>query len=306
MFCYPARMSVRPGLLAVAVFVPSCSPSLSSPQSPTQRSDAPHSVAADAAMIAIPAGSYIAGSTPEEREQAYTDYLRTAGHDAARRNRWFEREPQRHNASLPGFRIDQTQVTQAAYAEFVASTGAALPRITKAQWQQQRFVQHYERHVQRFNWHDRRPPSGRESHPVVLVTWNEAAAYCRWRGQVMGRLRRLPSAAEQEKAARGSEGRVYPWGNQFDPEQLNSHVRGPDDTMPVGSFPSGASPYGVLDAAGNVFEWTSTSWPHKRNGMVVKGSAWDDYGGLGRGAAAHGRRKHIRHVIVGFRCVGPL
>ena len=67
-------------------------------------------------MIMIPAGDYIAGSTPEEREEAYGDYLRTAGHDAARRNRWFEREIERTTATLPGFRIDQTQVTQVAYA----------------------------------------------------------------------------------------------------------------------------------------------------------------------------------------------
>jgi formylglycine-generating enzyme required for sulfatase activity len=137
---------------------------------------------------------------------------------------------------------------------------------------------------------------------VVLVTWADAAAYCAWRGAVVGQRRRLPSAAEYEKAARGPEGSVYPWGSEFASEKLNSQVSGPKDTMAAGSFPGGASPYGMLDAAGNVFQWTATPWPHKRDGMTVKGSAWDDFAGVGRGASLHGRKKHVRHVIVGFRC----
>jgi formylglycine-generating enzyme required for sulfatase activity len=253
-------------------------------------------------MIAVAAGSYIAGSTLEEREQAYDAYRDTAGHDAARDNRWFEREEDRHLADLPGFHIDQQLVTHAAYAEFVRDTGAAPPFIDQATWRKQGFQQDYETEVARFNWHSTEPPAGREEHPVVLVTWDEARAYCAWRGDLVGEPRRLPTAAEYEKAARGASGLIYPWGNDFEPAKLNSQVSGPRDTVAVGTFPEGASPHGMLDAAGNVFQWTSTRWPHTQGRMTVKGSAWDDYAGVGRGASMHGRPARARHVIVGFRC----
>jgi formylglycine-generating enzyme required for sulfatase activity len=142
---------------------------------------------------------------------------------------------------------------------------------------------------------------------VVLVSWDDAAAYCAWRGQVVGHPRRLPSAHELEKAARGVEGLAYPWGVTFDRSKLNSAVGGPRDTVTVGSYPDGQSPLGVLDTAGNVFQWTATPWPPGEPAgarMTVKGSAWDDFGGLGRGAAWHGRVRTVRHVIVGFRCAG--
>jgi formylglycine-generating enzyme required for sulfatase activity len=260
--------------------------------------------AAEQVMLAIPAGTYIAGSTPEEREQAYDDYARTAGHQSARAGRWFSREQDRHTATLPAYRIDLMPVTQAAYAEFVADTGRTPPAIDEAAWRAQKFSQDYATQVARFNWIDARPPSDRMDHPVVLVTWADADAYCRWRGAAIGAPRRLPTADEFEKAARGDHGIVYPWGNDFDPERLNSAVGGPRDTVAVGSFPSGASPYGMLDAAGNVFQWTSTPWPHDRGDMTVKGSAWDDHAGVGRGAAMHGRAPDIHHAIVGFRCAG--
>lgn len=266
--------------------------------------DAPHSQAADRMMLAIPAGPYIAGSTPEERARAYDDSLATSGRDSARKLKWFDREEDRHQAELPGFRIDQQPVTQAAYAEFVRDTKAALPFVDEQTWRKQGFIQRYETQVMRMNWLSDAPPPGREDHPVVLITWDEAAAYCAWRGALVGEPRRLPTAAEFEKAARGDSGLTYPWGNEFDPDKLNSQVKGPLDTTAVGTFPDGASPYHMLDAAGNVFQWTSTPWPHarKRDTMTVKGSAWDDFGGLGRGAAQHGRGRSIRHVLVGFRC----
>jgi formylglycine-generating enzyme required for sulfatase activity len=141
---------------------------------------------------------------------------------------------------------------------------------------------------------------------VVLVTWAEADRYCAWRGAQVGAVRRLPTADEFEKAARGEHGAIYPWGDAFDASKLSSAVAGPRDVVDAGSVPAGASPYGVLDAAGNVFQWTSTPFgdPADRK-MTVKGSAWDDYAGVGRGASAHGRPRSARHVIVGFRCAGP-
>jgi formylglycine-generating enzyme required for sulfatase activity len=261
---------------------------------------APLSLAADARMVLIFAGQYIAGSTPEERATAYDDYKRAAGHDAAREHRWFDREEERRVATLPAFRIDLMPVTQVQYAELVAAGQAPPPAIDEAAWKAQGFAQDYETQVARYVWRDERLPSGREEHPVVLVTWDEARRYCEWRGRERGQPRRLPTAAELEKAARGEAGFAYPWGNAFEPDKLNSAAEGPGDTAPVGSYPAGASPYGVLDLAGNVFEWTSTRLPDGK--LVVKGSAWEDHAGVGRGASFHGRPPGARHVIVGFRC----
>ena len=256
----------------------------------------------DATMVMVPAGRYIAGSTPEERAAAYDAYRASAGQDDAREGRWFEAEEERHSTELPAFRIDLMPVTNAAYAEFVADTGAPAPAIDEAGWRAQGFQQHYAREVVRFNWHNGVAPPAREDHPVVLVTFAEASAYCAWRGDAVGEPRRLPTAAEYEKAARGDAGIVYPWGNEFDPTRLNSQVLGPRDTVAAGSFSDAASPYGMLDAAGNVFQWTSTPWPADPTKMTVKGSGWDDWGGLGRGASKHGRPRGARHVLVGFRC----
>lgn len=263
---------------------------------------APRSRAADDGMVAIAAGSYVAGSTAAERATAYDDYRATAGHDAARDQRWFDREDDRHVATAPAFAIDREPVTQGAYAEYVAAGRASPPTMDDATWRRQGFRQDFATEVARFAWSTDQPPAGRDLHPVVLVTWAEADGYCRWRGALRGRSRRLPTAAEYEKAARGDAGRVYPWGDAFDADRLNSAVRGPRDTTPVGSYPGGASPYGVHDLAGNVFEWTAT--PARDGKRLVKGSAWDDFAGVGRGTSGHGRSPTIRHVIVGFRCAG--
>jgi len=255
-------------------------------------------------MIRIPAGSFVRGSTPEERETAYLDYQRTAGHDAARRGRWFDREADAARVYVREMWFDRTPVTNAAYAEFVRDTGRPPPAMDSQTWKEQGFSQNYDAEVARFSWPGVEPDPARAEHPVVLVTWNDAAAYCRWRGELVGAERDLPSAAEFEKAARGDRGLIYPWGSDFDSKRLNSAVSGPRDTTPVGSYPDGASPYGAVDTAGNVFQWTRTPWRDRPNHYTVKGSAWDDFGGLGRGAAEHGRPASIRHAIVGFRCAG--
>ena len=288
--------------LFVVATLAACGSSPPATSSPTADilATAPLSQAADARMVAIPAGQYIAGSTLEERGAAYDDYLKTAGHDGAREHHWFDKEPDRHTKTLPAFRIDLMPVTQAAYAEFVAAGRAPAPTMDEATWKAQGFAQLWATQVVRYVWRDGRPPPGHEDHPVVLVTHDEATRYCQWRNK-----RRLPTADEYEKAARGEQGFYYPWGNVFEASKLNSAVNGPGDTISAGHFNDGASPFGVLDLAGNVFHWTST--PADPNRMVVKGSAWDDYAGVGRGASKHGRKATIRHVIVGFRCAadGP-
>src|SRR5207249_3699107 len=99
------------------------------------------------------------------------------------------------------------------------------------------------------------PPKGKASHPVVHVSWHDVRAYCEWLSKVTGKAIRLPTEAEWEKAARGDKDkRTYPWGDVFDSAKCNSRELGLGDTSPVGVFPAGASPYGVLDVAGNVWE----------------------------------------------------
>lgn len=269
---------------------------------PASASQAPLSLAADEHMVVIPAGRFIAGSTVEERAAAYESYARTAGEDAARTQGWFDREADRHVVTLPAFRIDLLPVTQAQFAEFVAAERVAAPAIDEAAWRAQGFAQDFATQVARYVWRDGVPPSGREDHPVVLVTWSEADHYCAWRGRLRGQPRRLPTADELEKAARGDGGMAYPWGNAFEADKLNSAIQGPGDTTAVGSYTSGASPYGVLDLAGNVFHWTAT--PGDGETMIVKGSGWAEYGGIGRGASLDQRVRTARDVTVGFRCAG--
>ena len=119
-----------------------------------------------------------------------------------------------------------------------------------------------------------------------------------------GRKLRLPTEEEWEKAARGTAGKLFPWGNTFDPEKLNSYDKGPFDTVPVGNHPEGRSPYGLYNMAGQVFEWTST--PVSKGRFIVKGGSWDDLPGVTRSAARHGRPRDIRHILIGFRCAGDL
>lgn len=267
---------------------------------------APLSFAAEDRMVVVPAGRYIKGSTPEERATACDDHMATAGHDTARAEKWFEREVDRTVAELAAFRIDPMPVTQAQFAELVAAERVPAPSLDaageadQARWQAQGVHDDLASLRVRLTWRDGRPPDGREDHPVVLVSWSEAERYCAWRGALRGDRRRLPTADEFEKAARGATGMAYPWGNVFEPDHLNSAVKGPGDTTPVGTYPAGASPYGLLDMAGNVLHWTAT--PADGDAVIVKGSAWTAFAGLGRGAALDRRPRAARDVLVGFRC----
>ncbi|MBL4633994.1 MAG: SUMF1/EgtB/PvdO family nonheme iron enzyme [Kofleriaceae bacterium] len=267
---------------------------------------APLSRLADSRMLVISSGTYVSGSTAEEREEAYQSYFETYGRDSARQAKWFQFEAPASEQHLDAYRFDKYPVTQAEFEEFVRATRRAVPAIGAEAWKQQRFSQDYAREVRRFNWENSLPPRERAEHPVVLVTWKDASEYCKWRGSLFGKIRILPNVAEFEKAARGRRGAAYPWGRDYQPDKLNSAERGPRDTQAVGSYPEGMSARGAMDVAGNVFQWTRTPWQRGKGRMTVKGSAWDDHGGLGRAAAAHGRRASVRHVIVGFRCSGPL
>ncbi|MEX2648943.1 MAG: SUMF1/EgtB/PvdO family nonheme iron enzyme [Alphaproteobacteria bacterium] len=252
-------------------------------------------------LVAVPAGSFILGSDRAEREAAYRLDEDAYGHSRTRELGWYEREPERRTAETGAFRIMRTPVTNDAYAAFVAATGYPAPDVDRATWEGYRLV-HPWTSTRRFAWADDRPPEGRGDHPVVLVAHGDALAYADWLAERTGLAWRLPTAIEWEKAARGTDGRRFPWGDSFDPTRLNSHDLGPFDTVPVGSYPAGASPYGMLDAAGQVFEWTAT--PEGPARYLVKGGSWDDKGcGVCRPAAGHARPEGLKHILIGFRLV---
>ena len=179
------------------------------------------------------------------------------------------------------------------------------------------------RFAQRYNW-DRRSrtyPRGREDHPVVLVTWADALAYCRWLSEVSGYRCRLPTEAEWEKAAAwdaaAGRARRYPWGDEFDESCCNVDTHGDlrVDMTPVGKFADkGSSPYGLSDCAGNVWEWTGSlyvPYPYKAEDgredpqaggqRTVRGGAYD------RGPEAalcvwrEGVEPDLRAANIGFR-----
>jgi len=149
----------------------------------------------------------------------------TMGSDDPRTN---EQNRPAHKVRTRAYRIDKFPVTQAQYAQFVAARHYRPP----------------------LNWKDGHIPDGFELHPVTMVSWYNARDYCAWAGK------RLPTEAEWEKAARGTDARRWPWGSLMHPENLNTYYK-VGRTTAVNAYPQGASPYGVMDMAGNVQEWVA-------------------------------------------------
>lgn len=139
-----------------------------------------------------------------------------------------EQNHPQHSVALPAYKIDKYPVTNAQYARFLAATGHRPPSL----------------------WAKGKIPNGKELHPVTLVSWFDAKKYAEWA------KKRLPSEAEWEKAARGTDGRRWPWGNTMEPRRLNTYYN-VGSTTAVTAYPQGASPYGVMDMAGNVSQWTA-------------------------------------------------
>jgi formylglycine-generating enzyme required for sulfatase activity len=227
-------------------------------------------------LVFIPAGEFLMGSDPIKDKDA------TDG------------EQPQHRLYLPDYAIAKTPVTNAQYLAFMRATNHDAPE----------------------HWEGRKPPVGEEDHPVVNVSWHSAMAYCSWLSEVTGKPYRLPSEAEWEKGARGTDGRIYPWGNAWDTGRCNSSEGGKGRTTPVGSYPQGASPYGLLDMAGNVWEWCHSLYgPYPYNAedgredaqaggaRVLRGGAFLDDAGNMR-CAAHLRSYPVYGVnLVGFRIV---
>ena len=174
---------------------------------------------AEMELCLVPAGEFLMGSAEGDKE---------AGSD----------EKPQHRVYLSAYYIGRYPVTQAQYARFVQGMGHPVPRVE-------------ERYSPPYDWDQERkaPPHGRENHPVVLVSWDDASAFCRWAGL------RLPTEAEWEKTARGSaDMRMYPWGDEA-PDCSRLNFNGCiGDTSRVGDYPSGASPYGCAGRNVHPFE----------------------------------------------------
>ncbi|MEM2125101.1 MAG: SUMF1/EgtB/PvdO family nonheme iron enzyme [Candidatus Methanosuratincola sp.] len=141
-----------------------------------------------------------------------------------------EYERPAHEVTVGPFFMDRMEVTNFQYHQFIRATGHRPPP----------------------HWQSGLYPLGQDNLPVTHVSWNDANAYCQWAGK------RLPTEAEWEFAARGTDGRLYPWGNQWGPDVANAGDAARGGTAPVGSYPKGESPFKVLDLVGNVWEWTAS------------------------------------------------
>ncbi len=201
--------------------------------------------------VSVPAGPFPMGSDPAKDPQAQSD-----------------EEPQSTITIAQAYQIGQYDVTVAEYALAVQAGAVSQPPDSYITWQAQ---------------------LSQPDHPVVNVSWNDAVAYVAWLARVTGDPWRLPTEAEWEKAARGTDGRIYPWGDQWDKTRAHTSDGGPGTTTPVGAYAGkgDASPYEAHDMAGNVWEWTSTlfqSYPYNPNdgrenqqstgNRVLRGGSW--------------------------------
>ena len=199
-----------------------------------------------------------------------------------------------HTVKLDSYYIDKTEVTNGMYSLCVAAGACLKPMVFSSNTHYGYYF--FEPYI---------------SFPVIALKWSSAETYCTWAG------RRLPTEAEWEKAARGTDGRTYPWGNDLPNKTLLNFNSPLGDTVTVGSYPSGASPYGVLDMAGNVTEWvadwyaadyygsspsSNPTGPIQGDYKVLRGGSWhsDEYSV--RSADRHWLGPDTRDVVIGFRC----
>jgi formylglycine-generating enzyme required for sulfatase activity len=249
-------------------------------------------------LITIPAGPFLMGSK-------YDDPLAE------------DDESPQHLVTLSEFEIAKYPVTNSQFKAFMAAGGYHERSYwTDTGWSEKN----------RKGWTgpwDPGPPQNLSNHPVTCVSWFEAMAYCAWlteewrnEGKIgPDEFVRLPSEAEWEKAARSTDGRVYPWGEAFDPERCNMEETGIGTTCAVGIFPGGVSPYGVMDLCGNVYEWTRSehnAYPYDpsdgreelRTGFIVlRGGAFDSSENYVRCAERCVVLSFARDDYLGFRVV---
>ncbi|MFZ5918849.1 MAG: SUMF1/EgtB/PvdO family nonheme iron enzyme [Chloroflexota bacterium] len=188
-----------------------------------------------AGMVRIPAGEFIQGSSEAEIDAAIQLCANAYNGTCPHPREWFTDETPRRTVYLDAFLIDKWEVSNQQFTAFVIATGYQTDAEKRGESQTWRT----------FNTPDR------ESFPVIWTSWNDADAYCRWAGK------RLPTEAEWEKAARGTDGRIWPWGNSWQSGRANTGDGGAGSIVAVGSYPTSASPYGVMDTTGNVWEWVA-------------------------------------------------
>jgi formylglycine-generating enzyme required for sulfatase activity len=242
-------------------------------------------------MLPVSAGNFLMGTSDEDIQQ-----LQIKEADWA--YEWFDQdlfaaEQPQHLVSLPAFEIAQFPVTNAEYSIFTWDTGYRIPRT----WAGYVFL------------------AETDNHPVAGVSKIDVEAYIGWLNQRTGMNFRLPTEAEWERAARGEDGRIYPWGNTFDPWRCNTAESLKKGTTPVGSYsPGGDSVCGAVDMLGNVWEWTQSlfmPYPYRPNSdreeirpngrYVVRGGAWYYTRKLARCAAREGALPEQISPSIGFR-----
>jgi len=290
-------------------------------------------------LVKIPAGPFLMGSTPEEvarwkefvRQKVEEEVCKVEGRSKEELLEflyaWLEAEKGVFEVHVAEFAIGKYPVTNAQFACFIEAGGYGERRY----WTEAGWAWKEENEVTRPRFWDDVRFNG-PNRPVVGVSWYEAVAYCnwlteRWREEgVIGpdEVVRLPTEAEWEKAARGTDGRIWPWGNEWDTGKCNSGENEIDTTTPVGVYPAGASPYGVLDMVGNVWEWCSTLWgedwrkpdygyPYRpddgredleaEGARILRGGSWLDFRELARCASRLRDLPDLRLDVVGFRVV---
>ncbi len=256
--------------------------------------------------VEIPAGEFVMGSDPQKDKNTR------------------DLEKPQHRLALPTYWVTRVPVTVAQFAGFVQATH----HTTQAEeagfgwvWSGSKWEQ-----VKGASWRAPRGPGSsvdqKQNHPVTQVSWHDAMAFCRWAGV------QLPSEAEWEKAARGMDGRLYPWGDTPPDKNRCNFGMNVKDTTPVGQYPTGASPYGLFDMSGNVWEWTRSLWgkdankpdfvyPYSSNDgredleapdgvrRVLRGGSWFSSADLVRCAYRAHYVPWLWNDVVGFRLVAP-
>ena len=249
-------------------------------------------------FVKVPHGEFLMGSTDKDKD-AYDD------------------EKPQHTVNIPyDFLVGRFPVANSLFRTFVKQTSYKTKAETNGfgwVWEG-KWVK-----TTGASWlHPRGPESeiaGLENHPVVQVIWKDAQAFCDWlnreHGSTLprGLFFRLPTEAEWEKAARGTDGRIYPWGNDFDSSKCNSNENGLGRTTPLGLYsPHGDSPFGCADVAGNVWEWTASLWgkdaskpdfgyPYQPRDGRENQKAADDVRRIRRGGSFYGGARFVRAAV---------
>jgi formylglycine-generating enzyme required for sulfatase activity len=198
-------------------------------------------------------------------------------------------------AVTEAFRIDRSPVTNAQFCQFLNACGNK--EEGGAEWIDLKGA--YGKEKCRISGRKGRftVEHGYENHPAIYVSWYGAAAFAKWAGK------RLPSEQEWEKAARGIDGRRYPWGEEFWEELCNTSEGGIGGTTEVGKYgEAGRSPYGAEDMAGNVWEWTDSLWSEQEKARVLRGGSWLYVSVLAACSSRKYAHPHFRDSVIGFRC----